>query len=110
MDVTLSSEPQLPESAASTDVQSGGEKRPMSGLSFSRPDTGKEVRDLATLNSGSAAETGSPSRKISMSQGTSSPALYQVSLNMVCTTGQLSSLMVGLADAGTCVSMKVDPQ
>lgn len=35
---------------------------------------------------------------------------YEVAINMVCTGAQLKGIMGGLAGAGTCVNMKIDPK
>ena len=80
-------------------------KRRTSSLS-SRSDTRKGECELGLLNG--EGTTGTGSTPISLSSGISSPALHQVSINMVCTAGQLSNLMSGLAGAGTCVNIKVE--
>lgn len=35
---------------------------------------------------------------------------YQVTIDMVCTGAQLEAVMAGVAGAGTCVNMKIDPK
>ncbi|KAL9617510.1 MAG: hypothetical protein Q9160_007721 [Pyrenula sp. 1 TL-2023] len=37
-------------------------------------------------------------------------ATYEVAINMVCTGSQLKGIMGGLAGAGTCVNMKIEPK
>ena len=45
----------------------------------------------------------------SVSQGNPS-ITYQVTINMVCTGAQLEAVMAGVAGAGTCVNMRIDPK
>ena len=91
--------------SASMSDHSGSRKRRRPD--FSRSDVSNGGHDLAVLSSESMTESNSSS--MSWAADPSGSVLHRVSINMICTTGQLGSLMTELAGAGTCINVKVDP-
>ena len=62
---------------------------------------------------GTEVDTSQASTDISMTSPTAqrrSSKTYQVSIDMVCTGAQLETVMGGVAGAGTCVNVKIDPK
>ena len=59
---------------------------------------------------GNNSSQASPDMSVTPTTLSASSTSFQVSISMVCTAPQLETALRGLAGAGTCVTMQIDPK
>jgi hypothetical protein len=64
--------------------------------------------DVAALSPESLKDINSHVRETSIGTRTPESVLHQVSINLACTTEQLSNIMTWLASTGSAVNIKID--
>jgi len=64
--------------------------------------------DIAALSPESLKDTNSHAREASIGAKVPESVMHQVSINLVCTTEQLSNIMTWLASIGSAINIKID--